>query len=250
LVGVGEARVHLARAGRTRPHSSLTLLAIRCWARIPASQTSYFQRTFWNVRASSRRSGGRRGYRRATVIPDRFCPTTQATARSASRQSPPDARARASQWSEGGQRSVIRPPRGLMGTSRRPAIRWPQPGPGVSRLRMTSGRLETRGPSSEGSRDPWRWSPHRCLGRDSEAGGRSASEAPRGRHECAWRNCKSLSISRSSRGEPFRVISVSEHRLVRGSRFREGDHGINSRRSACRRMAPGRKGDERKGCHR
>jgi hypothetical protein len=33
----------------------------------------------------------------------------------------------------------------------------------------------TRGPSSEGPRDPWRWSCLRCPGRDPEAGGRSAA---------------------------------------------------------------------------
>src|SRR6266446_3993983 len=59
-------------------------------------------------------------------------------------ESPPDARARGSRWSEGGQLSVIMRPRRLMGTSRRPPIGWSQRAPGVRRPRVTSGLLEPR----------------------------------------------------------------------------------------------------------
>ena len=84
-------------------------------------------------------TGERRGSR------TRFWPFTGTTARSASHgQSPPDARARGSWWSERGQLSLIRRPRRLRGTSRRPLIGSPPRGPGARRPRAPSGRPAPR----------------------------------------------------------------------------------------------------------
>jgi hypothetical protein len=58
--------------------------------------------------------------------------------------SSPDARARGSRWSEGGQLSVIRRPRRLIDTFRRPPIGWPPRGPGGRRPRVPSGLLAPR----------------------------------------------------------------------------------------------------------
>ena len=58
--------------------------------------------------------------------------------------SSPDARARGSRWSEDGQLSVIRRPRRLIDTFRRPPIGWPPRGLGGRRPRGPSGRLAPR----------------------------------------------------------------------------------------------------------
>ena len=59
---------------------------------------------------SSRHSASKGGHEGATLIPETFCPSTPATARSASqRQSPPDEGARGTR-SEGGEHALVTRP--------------------------------------------------------------------------------------------------------------------------------------------
>jgi hypothetical protein len=98
-------------------------------------------------RASSRHSGGKGRLRESDVdlIPDTVLPVYSC------------ARAVRFSWTVASKRTgprvpvvgrrsvlVVKRPRRLTGTSRRPPIRWPQREPGVRRPRVTSGLLEPR----------------------------------------------------------------------------------------------------------
>jgi hypothetical protein len=89
-------------------------------------------------RANSRHSGGKGQYGRAMLIPDTIQPvyTGDRAIRFLPGRLVQTCGERRPRWSEGGQFSVIRRPRRLRGTSRRPPIGRPPRGPGVQHNRV------------------------------------------------------------------------------------------------------------------
>ena len=107
-------------------------------AELPPRTFCTFPREFSSLRRPGPLSGSERNPRQALHIyscdvRSRFHPA-----------SPRDGRASGSRRSEGGQVSVIRRPRRLRGTSRRPPIGWSQRGPVVPRPRVKTGRRALR----------------------------------------------------------------------------------------------------------
>jgi hypothetical protein len=78
----------------------------------------------------------------------------------------------------------------------------------------------THGPSNEGRRDSWRWSPPRCPGRDPEAGDRSAAE---GGPWLSW----GMIIGRSP-------TPLNSSRTLRAVGRRETVRGMTTRAGSCR----------------
>jgi hypothetical protein len=107
-------------------------------------QPSYVHGHSGLLLASSRHSGAvRGGYGKATLSTDTVL-SVYSCDRAVLFSRRLTARRARSRWSERCRLSLVVRPRRLSGTSGRPLIDWPPRGPGVRRLRVTSGLLTPR----------------------------------------------------------------------------------------------------------